>query len=133
MATSKDRPVLYFDGVCNLCTTSVQFAIKHDRKKQFLFAPLQSTVGQKALSEISGNVDSIVLFYRNRYYIKSTAVLNTAKLLGGVWSLFYVFIVIPRFIRDYAYDTMAKKRYKWFGKKNECMVPTPEIRSRFLS
>lgn len=129
-----NRPVLFFDGECNLCNSAVQFIIRHDKKKLFLFAPLQSTAGQDALKQFSGHVpDSVILFYNNRYFIKSAAGLNILRLLGGGWRFLYAFIIIPRFIRDWVYNIIARNRYKWFGKRNECMIPTPELKERFLS
>lgn len=136
MYPDTEGPVLFFDGVCNLCNRAVQFVIKKDRKQQFLFASLQSTAGERAISEIKTSFkivpDSILLYYRGQYYIKSDAALQTLKLLGGVWSFLYRFIFIPRFIRDGIYDFVARKRYKWFGKRDVCMLPTQELTSRFL-
>ncbi len=128
-------PVLFFDGVCNLCNSSVQFVIRHDKKKQFLFATLQSAAGLKALKNTANAADgagSFILFYQGRYYSRSTAALQVLRLLGGAWSILYAAIIVPRFIRDAAYNLISRNRYKWFGKKNECMLPTPELKKRFL-
>ncbi len=130
------QPVLYFDGVCNLCNGAVQFVIRHDRKKQFMFASLQSASGseaQEAIKKVYGMVpDSIILFYNNTYYTKSTAIIRTGMLLGGLYTLMGILLAVPKLIRDAVYNGVAKKRYKWFGKKDECMIPTPELKSRFL-
>lgn len=128
--------VIYFDGVCNLCNGFVQFIIKQDRKAVFKFAPLQSAAGEKVLHTLGKTIEQIdsILFEENgKVYSKSTAVLYVAKRMGGFWSLFYGFKILPRFLRDAIYDLVARNRYNWFGKKNQCMVPTPELLSRFLS
>ncbi len=137
MATSTaGRPVLFFDGECNLCNRTVQFIIKHDRKKIFLFAPLQTAPGKDALENVQKQdgftPDSIILFYNGKYFIRSTAALRVLKLLGGLWSWLFVGIVLPRFVRDGIYDYVSRNRYKWFGKRDECMIPTPDLLDRFL-
>lgn len=129
------RPVLFFDGVCNLCTGSVQFVLKRDRKKQFLFASLQGKNGQELLKQDNipvNELKSLILKEDDRIYTRSTAVLRMLKQLGGGWKLLYAFIIIPPFIRDAIYNLIARNRYKWFGKKEECWVPTPELKERFL-
>ena len=137
MSLSEDQnPVILFDGMCNFCSNSVQFIINRDPSSKFRFASLQSETGKNliAKSKIDNkNLDSIVLFENGTYYIKSTAVLKIASKLNALWPLFYFFIVIPAPLRDYFYDIVAKNRYKWFGKKEECMVPNAEIKARFLN
>lgn len=132
-----DRPVVLFDGECNLCNNFIQFIIRHDKKKQFLFATLQSAAGEKELQQLrkkTGNVpDSVILQYKGQYYVKSAAALHVLRLLGGAWSMLYAGIILPRFLRNAFYDFVAKNRYKWFGKSDVCMVPTPELMDRFLS
>ena len=116
--------VILFDGVCNLCNSSVQFVIRRDRRARFKFAPLQSQ------GEAAG--DSIVLVDNGRRYTRSTAALRIARHLDFPWNLAYALIVVPRPLRDAAYDFIARRRYRWFGRRDVCMTPTPELRSRFL-
>jgi predicted DCC family thiol-disulfide oxidoreductase YuxK len=128
-------PVILFDGVCNLCNRGVQFIIKKDKKNKFRFAPLQGKTGRELLKKFNlpENVfNSFILVEGGNICSRSTAALRIAKKLGGGWKLFYGFIIIPRFIRDAAYNLVAKNRYKWFGKRDECMIPTPELKERFL-
>ena len=129
------KVVLLFDGVCNLCNHSVQFVLKRDKHKYFKFAALQSDSGQKLLDQFDlpiRDFTSFVLIENDKIYLKSTAVLHVVKHLGGVWFLLYVFIIIPRPIRDFFYNLIAKNRYKIFGKQETCMLPTPELKERFL-
>ena len=131
--TDHQGPVLYFDGVCNLCNRTVQWVIKHDRKKIFRFAPLQSAAGIRLQQETVIQASrSVLLAYNGLVYSKSTAALNVMRLLGGLPALLYVFIIIPRFLRDGIYNIVARNRYKWFGQQASCMIPTPELRGRFL-
>jgi predicted DCC family thiol-disulfide oxidoreductase YuxK len=128
--------VILFDGVCNFCDGAVNFIIARDPEGYFKFAPLQSEVGEKLLAEngIDKSVtDSVVLIEDGKVYTYSTAALRVARKLSGPWRLFYVFIFAPKFVRDFFYKLFAKYRYRMFGKKDECMLPTPEIRSRFLA
>ncbi|HXL54717.1 MAG TPA: thiol-disulfide oxidoreductase DCC family protein [Chitinophagaceae bacterium] len=129
------NPVILFDGVCNLCSGFVQFIIKHDPRHQFRFASLQSEFGKKVMQYFGLPVDqfnSFILLEDGKIYTRSTGALRVAKKLNRSWSLLYSFIVIPRFIRDSVYNFIARKRYKWFGKKEECWIPTPELKSLFL-
>ena len=129
-------PVILFDGVCEFCASSVQFIVKRDPSGKFKFAPLQSETGRKLVLQLSledKNIDSLILIEEGEYYIKSTAVLRIARGLNALWPVLYVFIIIPKPLRDYFYDIVARNRYKWFGKKEECMVPDPEIKKRFLT
>jgi len=126
--------IVLFDGVCNFCNGSVNFIIKNDPDGRFKFAPLQSEIGQelRAKHGIGDDVDSIILVEDGKAFTHSAAALRVARGLGGVWSLGYGFIVIPAFIRDWFYKLFAKYRYKLFGKRDVCMMPTPEVRARFL-
>jgi len=130
-----NNPVVLFDGVCNLCSGAVQFIIKHDPEKQFRFASLQSKFGEEVMKHFNLPIDqfnSFILLENEKIYTRSTAALKVSKKLTGIWSFAYGFIIIPRFIRDAVYNLIARRRYKWFGKKNECWIPTPELRSLFL-
>lgn len=129
-------PIILFDGICNLCNNSVQFVIKHDKGNNFMFATLQSTTGQSLLLQYNlpqEGFNSFVLIKDEKVYLKSTAALNVAKNLNGPVKLLYGFIIVPAFIRNSVYNFIAKNRYKWFGKKESCMIPTPALQSRFLN
>ena len=125
-----------FDGVCNLCNSAIQFVIKRDKKNLYKFAALQSDAATALLKERgidTSKIDSIILIDPNTaYYIKSSAALEIGKTFGGVWRLIGVFEWVPRPLRDWVYDLIAKNRYSWFGKQNECMIPTPELKAKFL-
>ena len=130
------KAVVLFDGVCNFCDNSVQFMIKHDPKGYFMYATLQSDTGQALLKKYdipTEIIDTIVLVENEKAFTQSTAALRIARKLNRLWSLFYIFIIVPPFIRNPVYRFVARNRYKWFGKKDSCMMPDPEIRSRFLS
>ena len=127
--------IILFDGVCNFCNGSVNFIIERDKKSYFKFAPLQSTIGQGLLDKHGINkaeTDSVILIENEKVFTYSTAALKVAQKLDGVWSWFYAFIIVPKFIRDFFYKLFAKNRYKLFGKQDACMMPTAEIRTRFL-
>ncbi len=126
--------IVLFDGVCNFCNGAVNFIVRHDRSGRFRFAPLQSEIGERLKREYSipADTDSLVLVEDGNAYTHSTGALKIAKGLGGIWQLAYAFINVPEPFRDWCYKTFAKNRYKWFGKKDVCMIPTPEIRERFL-
>lgn len=128
-------PLILFDGVCNLCNSSVQFVIKHDKKKQFHFASLQGETGQHILLKYelpTASFNSFILIADGILYRESTAVLILLKILGGPWRLLYVFIILPAFIRNAVYRFIASNRYRWFGKRESCMLPSPELKGRFL-
>ncbi len=132
---SENHPIVLFDGVCNLCDGFVQFVMKRDRTGEFRFAPLQSETGRILLGHFNLDenvIDSVILIENGAAYNKSTAGLRTMRRIGGVWGLAYVFIIVPKFIRNSVYDFIAKNRYRLFGKKDACMIPTPEVRARFL-
>ena len=125
-----------FDGVCNLCNGAVQFVIKRDNKNQFLFASLQSEEGKQILEDNNfpaNKSDSFLLVEDGKVYERSTAALRVLKNLSGLRSLLYGFIIVPKFIRDSVYNWIAKNRYQWFGRKDECMIPTPELKAKFLN
>ncbi|MFT9849948.1 thiol-disulfide oxidoreductase DCC family protein [Aneurinibacillus sp. REN35] len=130
-----ENPILLFDGVCNLCNHAVLFIIKHDPKETIRFASLQSDIGQALVKQhglLSHGLKSIVLIEANKAYTKSSAALKVARRLQRPWPLLYVFIAVPRPVRDIVYNWIARNRYRWFGKKEQCMIPTPELRKRFL-
>ena len=131
-----DDPVVLFDGVCNLCNSAVLFIIKHDKNNIFRLASLQSETGQKLLTKFNlpvNELNSFILVENNKVYNRSTGALRVAKKLNGILPLLYSFIIIPKIFRDSIYDWIARNRYKWFGKKEECMIPTPELKARFLN
>lgn len=127
--------LILFDGDCNFCDRSVQFIIARDPKGHFKFASLQSNISKNRLRnfDIPKDLDTMVLIEDNKCYIKSTAALRICKQLKGLWKLFYIFVIIPRPIRDVFYEFIAKNRYKWFGRKKSCELPSPEVRKRFLT
>ena len=132
----KDKKIILFDGVCNLCNNAVNFIIEHDKKDVFRFASLQSELGQKLTSERGidpEELDSIVLIEPGvAYFKKSTAALEISKELSGAYSMLKYFSFLPEGLRDAVYDLIANNRYKWFGKKDSCMIPTPELKAKFL-
>lgn len=130
-----NKSLLLFDGVCNLCNSSVQFILLRDKKDRFRFASLQSDYGQNLLREHNlptESFNSLVLVENGKVYKKSTAALRIARKLKGLWPILFAFIIIPPFIRNFVYDIIAKNRYRWFGKKEECMLPRPEWKQKFL-
>ena len=129
------NPLVLFDGVCNFCNYWVNFAIKHDRRGKLRFTALQGETAKKVLPWYNINPTSLssVIFIENgKVYTQSSAVLQICRHLKGGWKLFYGLIIIPKFIRDFFYNIIARNRYKWFGKKESCMVPTDELKDRFL-
>ncbi|WP_026567275.1 thiol-disulfide oxidoreductase DCC family protein [Bacillus sp. UNC41MFS5] len=128
-----DRIIL-FDGVCNLCNNSVQFIIKRDTNGIFKFASLQSKTGQSLLKKhgLNNDLNSFVLLENGKAYVKSSAALRVCSKLGSAWPLLSILRFLPPFSRDFLYDIVAKNRYKWFGKKETCMLPLPEWKERFL-
>lgn len=127
--------IILFDGVCNLCNSSVNFIIDHDKNDVFKFASLQSDAGQELLKKFdlsTKDFDSIIFVDNGKFYTKSSAVLRIVKDFPGLWKLLYASIIIPPFIRNFIYEIIANNRYKWFGKKDSCRIPTPELKSKFL-
>jgi len=135
---NNNKSIILFDGVCNLCNTSVQFILKKDKKNIFLFASLQSDAAKNILlhknSEkiINSDLSTIYLVMNNKIYSKSTAILLILRHLKLPYNLLYLFIIIPKFIRDYCYKVISRNRYKWFGKKDVCMVPKKEYLDKFI-
>lgn len=130
------NPVILFDGVCNLCNSSVQKIITADPERKFRFASLQGEFGQQVLKQFHlppSELSSFILLENNQIFTKSTGALKVARRLSGAWPLFYAFILVPRFIRDGVYNIIARNRYKWFGKKESCMIPSPELKELFYN
>ncbi|HYN08561.1 MAG TPA: thiol-disulfide oxidoreductase DCC family protein [Vicinamibacterales bacterium] len=127
--------ILLFDGVCNFCNGIVQFIIERDPRARIRFAPLQSDIAATLLASHPDRAnlpDTVVLVEDGQVYVRSTAALRVARHLRFPWSLAWMFMVVPRPVRDWVYDWIARHRYAWFGKRDTCMVPTPDITNRFL-
>ena len=134
-AVEAERPVILFDGVCNLCTASVRFVIARDRRKLFRFASLQSPVAERLLgaeAQPRDSLESVVLVADGRIHRKSTAALLTARRLDGLWPLLAVFLAVPRPLRDAVYDWIGRRRYRWFGRRDVCWLPDADLAERFL-
>ncbi|MFV8343274.1 thiol-disulfide oxidoreductase DCC family protein [Flavobacterium sp. XS2P39] len=132
----KDKKIILFDGVCNLCDAAVQFIITHDKKDIFRFMSLQSNLGQEVIKHVgidTEKVDSIILYQAGiAYYYKSEAILEIAKSLGGIYYFVTLFSIFPTSFNNRIYDYIASNRYKWYGKKESCLIPTKEIKAKFL-
>lgn len=128
------KRIILFDGECNFCDKSVQFIIKRDPEAIFSFTSQQGEAGQQMIKKYHApsSIDSIILIENDTYYLKSSAALRICRHLQGAWKLLFIFILVPYPIRDFFYNILAKNRYKWFGKKDQCTLPTPEVRKRFL-
>lgn len=136
MVPPNSNAIILFDGVCNLCNGFVQFVIRHDKKEYFRFAALQSEQGRNLLQQVQfkeGNaLSTVVLIENGKFYVQSTAALKVARRLSGLWPLTYAAIILPAFLRDLIYKLIAANRYRWFGKQESCMLPTPALKTRFL-
>jgi predicted DCC family thiol-disulfide oxidoreductase YuxK len=129
-----DHPVVFFDGVCNLCNRTIDFLVRHDRKRRFRFAPLQGETAKAMIPEhvATGDYDSFVLVEDGRVSTRSTAALRLLAGLGGLWTLALGLLVVPAPLRDAVYRLIAQNRYRWFGKRSSCRLPTPEERQLFM-
>ena len=130
-----NKPIILFDGVCNFCNAMVNFIIRQDRKRAFLFAALQSESGRKLLQQYHINwqrSDSFVVIENDKAYMKSNAALKLYAKLPWYWKWTQSLWIVPKFIRDWVYNVIARNRYRWFGKKDVCMVPTADVKDRFL-
>ncbi len=131
----KEQPVILFDGVCNFCNSAVNFVIKRNKRTIIHFAPLQTKAGQELLKQYNlptEEMKTFVFIENGKVYTRSTASLKVCRYLRGLWPLCYGLIIVPKFIRDSIYNWVSRNRYKWFGVRQECMIPTPEVRERFL-
>ncbi|MUU77016.1 thiol-disulfide oxidoreductase DCC family protein [Winogradskyella endarachnes] len=132
-----NKQLILFDGVCNLCNSSVLYVIKRDSNNKFLFAPLESKIGTEIIKKFNidtEKTDSILLYNaeKDKLTYKSTAALLIASHLGLPTNLLSVFLIVPAFFRNWVYNYIAKNRYKWYGKKESCMIPTAELKSKFI-
>lgn len=140
MKTEKERvqpSILLFDGHCNLCSFFVRFVIPRDPRRNFKFASLQSEEARRLLESVNGvyllsGLDTFIMVEDGRTYVKSSAALRVIRKLKGLWPLLYGLIIFPKSVRDAVYDWVAANRYRWFGRTQQCLVPSPEIKSRFL-
>lgn len=131
-----ERPIILFDGVCNFCNSAVNFIIKRNTKRNILFAPLQSDAGRALLLQNNlslNDMRSFIFMEKGKVFERSGASLRVCRHLNALWPLCYGFMIVPRFIRDGIYNWMARNRFKWFGSRTECMVPSAEIKARFIS
>jgi predicted DCC family thiol-disulfide oxidoreductase YuxK len=131
-----DHPVILFDGVCNFCNSTVNFTLKRNTRANIRFAPMQSEAGRHLLKHYNlpaDDMQSFIFIEDGVVYKQSTAALRVCRHLKGVWPLCYSFIIVPKLIRDGIYNWIAGNRYKWFGKKDACMIPAPEVKARFLN
>ncbi len=135
-SVANKRPILLFDGVCNLCTGSVRFVIQRDPEKLFRFASLQSSIAKELLGsegdEAAGYLESMVLIDGDGIWYRSTAALRTVGRLSGLWPLLKVFMIVPRPLRDCVYDFIGRRRYRWFGRTEACWMPEQDVSDRFL-
>lgn len=135
MSVSSKYGIILFDGVCNLCNHAVDFVIRRDSHDRFRFASLQEPFLVEFLKSHQiprAYLDSIVFVYQDKVYIKSRAALEIARLMGGFWRMLYVLVLVPSFLRDPVYDWIATNRYRWYGKRSSCRVPTPQEAAKFL-
>jgi predicted DCC family thiol-disulfide oxidoreductase YuxK len=127
--------LILFDGVCNLCSALVQFVIRHDREAKFRFAAIQSEIGRKIYQSHGldpADLQTFVFIADGKVVLRSDAAIEVVSRFGGAWRIFAIFRLVPRVARDFVYSTIARNRYRWFGRKEVCMIPTPEIDERFL-
>ena len=130
------QPIIFFDGVCNLCNASVQFVIAHDKKDQFRFTALQGDYAKEILPQFNadlGKLNTILLLEDGKLYTKSSAALRIARKLNRLIPLLYAFLIVPKVIRDWVYDIIARNRYRWWGRQESCWVPTPDLKNKFIA
>lgn len=129
------HPIMLFDGLCNLCNSTVNFIIKYDKKKRFYFSPLQSEFGNQFLKQFGlppGELNSVILLIEGSVHFCADAILVIVGVLGFPWSMLRIFRIVPKKLRDGIYSFISKKRYSWFGKRQNCMIPSDELQSRFM-
>ncbi len=131
---NKHQPILFYDGVCNLCNSWVKLVLRKEKRPVLTFAALQSEAGEAIKTSFGDKPipDSLILYEGGKVYVKSSAALHLVKYLRRGWPLLVVLFIFPKFLRNWVYDTIARNRYRWFGQKDECMIPSPETRKRFL-
>ena len=130
-----DKSIILFDGVCNVCNGFVNFLIPRDSKNKFQFGSLQSLKVKELLKQYhydANDISTVILIENNKLYPQSTAVLKIFRQMNGAWPWLYAFIIVPKPIRDFVYQLIARNRYKLFGKKDACMIPTPELKAKFI-
>jgi len=130
-----DAPIILFDGICNFCNYWVNFILKHDKSGTIRFASLQGENGKKIQTELninSSKIDSVILVFNQKAYFYSDAVIGIGQQMGGIYKASILFKIVPRPLRDFIYKYIAKNRYSWFGQRDACMIPTKEVKSRFL-
>lgn len=133
---SYKHPIIFYDGICILCNKSIQFYIKHDHSRQLRFALLQSDLGKKVLHKVGRpieDIDTTILLSKGCYFVESDVGIFACKYLSNPYRFFYSFRVIPRFIRDFIYKIIANNRYKWFGKDEQCLVPSKQIKEQLIT
>ena len=134
---TKNKKLILFDGVCNLCNNAVLKIIRQDKNDIFLFTSIQSNIGKNIINELGidiSKIDSIVLYIPGgNYFIKSEAVFKIANEFKGAWKIIQIFRIFPDFLNNLFYDFVARNRYRWFGKKEECMIPSKKLNSKFLN
>ena len=129
----KNKSIVLFDGYCNLCDSSVQFVLNHEKNQELLFTSLQSELGKQLLNYFNlNNAESVILIENNKCYSQSSAALRITRYLKGAYPMLFLFIIVPPFIRNWVYNYNEKNRYKWYGKKDSCMIPNKELIKRFL-
>lgn len=131
-----EQPIIFFDGICNLCNAAVQFVIKRDPAAVFKFCSLQSPIASQLLSDRdfqSKDFNTFILLQNDKIYKRSDAALKVARQLKGPFKLLYGFIIVPVRVRNWVYDLISKNRYRWFGKREECMIPDPTLATRFIN
>ncbi len=130
MDNPTDYPIVFFDNTCNLCSSSVQFVLRHDKSQTIHFAPLDSKISEQF--GLTKEMDSVVFIEHGKVYTKTAALLRVTRYFGWKWSMLRALLLVPSFLRNILYDLVAHHRHSWFGERNTCLIPTPDIKDRFL-